>query len=182
MTFSIRALLIVTALTAVWLAALRTSSILMIEIAGGSSALLILLALPLAIWDRNLNRRPFWTGFFVVAAGTFLLMNVAGAFNNHTEQFARWLATKKVTTPVSSSPTTTFVGDTPVNITVNYKGLDSTTGPTNLTFNTIRSDVAAAVTQWFPFAIALLAGGIGGWITSGMSGRSRGEARVVENA
>jgi hypothetical protein len=75
MTFSIRTILIVMALVALWLGALVSKSSLAIELVSNFTALLILLTLPLAIWDPRPGMRPFWTGFFVLAVGNHLLSN-----------------------------------------------------------------------------------------------------------
>jgi hypothetical protein len=72
MRFSLRTLLFVIVVVAVWLGALFARSTLFVQLVSSATELLILVALPLAIWDSRPAHRAFWSGFFVVGVGYFL--------------------------------------------------------------------------------------------------------------
>jgi hypothetical protein len=88
MTFSIRTFLIAIAVVSVWLGALVSKSPLLIELAASATVLLILLTLPLAIWDHRPLLRAFWTGCFVLGFGNLLYCSFFSAYQQTSNQMA----------------------------------------------------------------------------------------------
>ena len=88
MTFSIRTFLIVIAILACWLGAMVSSSLVLVELVGSATLLLILLTLPLAIWEPRAELRAFWTGFFVLSFGSFFLSSYAGIYQQTSQAIA----------------------------------------------------------------------------------------------
>jgi hypothetical protein len=72
MSFSIKAILVGFLFLGMWLAVILTGNRLGYEFATVATMCTILVSLPLAIFDEDLDRRPFWCGFFVLGFGFFL--------------------------------------------------------------------------------------------------------------
>ncbi len=72
MSFSIKAILVGLLFIGMWLSVIYTGNRIGFEFATVATLFAILVTLPLAIFDEDLDRRPFWGGFFVVAFGFFL--------------------------------------------------------------------------------------------------------------
>lgn len=82
MTFSLRTTLIGIAYVALWLGAVSTGNTVMIEFMVCVSVWVLFLALPMAIWDSNVERRPFWGGFFAVGIANVLMLFPLPFFGN----------------------------------------------------------------------------------------------------
>ncbi len=72
MSFSIKAILVGFIFIGMWLAVVFTGSRIGFELASVASVFAILVTLPLAIFDEDIDRRPFWGGFFVLGAGCYI--------------------------------------------------------------------------------------------------------------
>ena len=84
LTFSIRTTLLCVTFVACWLGAISTGNAVMMDLMVCVSMWLLFLTLPLAIWDSNYERRPFWGGFFAVGIANVLLFSSSlflGGFN-----------------------------------------------------------------------------------------------------
>ncbi|WP_254511657.1 hypothetical protein [Anatilimnocola floriformis] len=88
MTFSIRTFLIVIAILACWLGAMVSTSLVIVELVASATLLLMLLALPLAIWEPRAELRAFWTGFFVLSLGSILLSSYLGGYQQTSQAIA----------------------------------------------------------------------------------------------
>ena len=71
-----------TAYAALWLGALSSGNTVMIEFMVCVSMWVLFLALPMAIWDSNVERRPFWGGFFAVGIANVLMLFPVPFFGN----------------------------------------------------------------------------------------------------
>ena len=76
MTFSIRAALLAITFFAIWLGAIISRSPVGLELASLVTVLVLFLSLPLAIFDSERRRRPFWAGFCAVGLGFFLTISI----------------------------------------------------------------------------------------------------------
>ena len=74
MSFSIKAILVGFLFIGMWLAVICTGSLVGYELASVATVFAILVSLPLAFFDEDIDRRPFWGGFFVLGAGYFVAM------------------------------------------------------------------------------------------------------------
>ena len=74
MNFSIRAIFVGLAYVACWLGAITSGSSSAIDWMVGFSIWILFLTLPMAIWDANVERRPFWGGFFAIGIANLVLM------------------------------------------------------------------------------------------------------------
>ena len=72
MSFSIKAILIGLLFFCAWLAVIWTGNRAGFEIATVATMFAVLVTLPLAIFDEDLDRRPFWGGFFVLGFGFYI--------------------------------------------------------------------------------------------------------------
>ncbi len=172
MTFSLRTFLIVVAALGIWLGALFSGVPLLLELVGYASSLFILLTLPLAIWESRPSRRAFWTGFFVLAVGSYLLSHYFHTLDQTTNQITTLIVPGQANAgwtsypPLSLNPygpsvsisAPTLVPSNPAN---GYPGASSL--PYSAFGNTYEqySVVRFAV----PIFLSLLAGGVGGAVT-----------------
>jgi len=69
MSFSVKAILVGFLFIGMWLAVVWTGNRVGFEFATVATMFAILVSLPLAIFDEDIDRRPFWGGFFVVGFG-----------------------------------------------------------------------------------------------------------------
>jgi hypothetical protein len=99
MSFSIKAILVGTLFFGIWFAVVWTGNRVGFELATVATMFAILLTLPLAIFDEDLDRRPFWCGFFVMGFGFYL-----AAYNHVSEVnlLGHRLAEFAATSPQSS--------------------------------------------------------------------------------
>jgi hypothetical protein len=165
MTFSMRSFLIVIAFVGVWLGVLVSKSTVAIEVASYLTALLILLTLPLAIWDPRPDMRPFWTGFFVLAAGNYAL---GSHFSTH-QQLNHYLAEGfSGQIPAQNSM---IVWDSAVLMRGRPVFLSSMADGSNST--TLYGSIWNAV----PVLLSIITGGLGGWIILWISRRKPSPAK-----
>jgi hypothetical protein len=154
MTFTIRSFLIMTAFVAAWLGVLVSKSATAIEIASYISALLILLTLPMAIWDSRRDMRPFWTGFFVLSAGTYILNSHFSAQQQVNHYLAEVFSGQSV-----SSTGKTVLWDS----TIMMSGR-SAFAPR--VFNSAgASTLYGAIWDAIPILSSFIMGSLGGWVT-----------------
>lgn len=73
MSFLIKLVLVNLLFFGMWLAVIWTGSRLGFECATVATMFAILVSLPLAIFDEDIDRRPFWCGFFVLGFGFYLV-------------------------------------------------------------------------------------------------------------
>lgn len=171
MTFSIRTFLVVTAILAAWLGALVSNSQLAVELVGNLTALLIVLTLAFAIWDRRPEQRAFWTGFF--------LLGIANLVIGHYYSGYQWTTAKVATlflgepnpsqvagfwtggpgpagpyAPVYAGTTTSYYG-APVPVYV------SPSGPPTVNYYIQQRAISVAV----PSLMSLVVGCLGGFLT-----------------
>jgi hypothetical protein len=191
MTFSIRTFLIVIALFACWLGALVSHVPLLVELVASATALLILLTLPLAIWDPRAEQRAYWTGFFVLALGNMLLTQYFNAYQQTGSAVATLiLGAPQMQTPgYSPAPPTYFPPTNPGNTAPQsitpadappslereerfYQPAIDPYGWSNPSGSYIYQPVGnayyqrhAAIRTAVPNLFSLLAGVIGGWLT-----------------
>ena len=72
MSFSIKAILVGFLFIGIWLTVIYTGNRVGFEFATVATMFAILVTLPLAIFDEDMDRRPFWGGFFVLSFGYFV--------------------------------------------------------------------------------------------------------------
>jgi hypothetical protein len=89
MTFSLRTILLVTAVVATLLGAFVSRSPLFLEITALLIYLGVAVSLPLAIWHPSPAQRAFWTGFFVVGATCFFATRYYAASRTMTEELTK---------------------------------------------------------------------------------------------
>jgi hypothetical protein len=89
MTFSLRTILLVTAVVATLLGAFVSRSPLFLEITALLIYLGVAVSLPLAIWHPSPAQRAFWTGFFVVGATCFFATRYYAASLTMTEELTK---------------------------------------------------------------------------------------------
>lgn len=92
MRFSIKAILVGLLYIGMWLAVIYTGDRVLFELATVATLFAILLTLPLAIFDEDMDRRPFWGGFFVLGFGFFLAsyaqVSNVGSLGERLSQYA----------------------------------------------------------------------------------------------
>ena len=81
MNFSIQAIFACVAYVACWLGAITSGSVLAVDWMVYFSIWILFLALPMAIWDANIDRRPFWGGFFAIGIANLLLLFAGPSFS-----------------------------------------------------------------------------------------------------
>jgi hypothetical protein len=180
MTFSIRSFLIVIAILACWLGALVSKSPLMIELVANTTALLILLTLAFAIWDRRPEQRAFWTGCFVLGFGSLMLTHYSSGYQRTSYRIASLILgdpTAQTTTPFPNygpnapmpAPSVSFYQppNGPGPFTTTY-AIQIPANP-NQDYYQQQEAIRAAV----PTLFSLLVAGIGGWMTLWISRRSK---------
>jgi hypothetical protein len=175
MTFSLRSLLIVIAMIALWLSALFSKSPWMIDAATTITMLFIALALAFSIWDGRRRRRAFWTGLFIVGLGNFLLADYLSAYQRTSFQIAdAILGTSPSPRPLPYFPS--YVPPPPSAlmqpaVPASPQAVARIIATGDL-YNRQHEAIRAAV----PAMLSLLLGGVGGLLTAWISERSSGAA------
>lgn len=72
MSFSIKAILLGFVFVGMWAAVIQSGNWIGYEFAAVATLFAILVSLPLAFFDEDMDRRPFWGGFFVLGFGFFV--------------------------------------------------------------------------------------------------------------
>lgn len=98
MTFSLRSILLLIAVVAVWLGALMSGSPAAIELAAVATNLSFFVALAMAIWHRSPEQRAFWTGFCVLGIANLVLANHFAAYQQTGYQLATAIVGEQAST------------------------------------------------------------------------------------
>ncbi len=125
MNFLIKAILVGLLFFGMWLAVVWTGNRVGFEFATVATMFAILVTLPLAIFDEDLDRRPFWGGFFVLGFGFYV------ASYNHVSEVG-----------LLGLRIAGYAGATP------------------------QTEHLQLVAESFPYTFCLLAGTLGGMVTS----------------
>lgn len=166
MRFSIKAILLASGFVSIWLGAILARWPVGLELASIISVTTIFLALPLAIFDANTARRPFWAAYFATGSGFFVMVFLGLQINHSSDSFASFVSNLPGANQIPERTTSEVV---PVHYLEDPGRIGGVGMQAIATSITIHDSVKTA----FPFLLAICISTIGGTLAYAISRNRR---------